>query len=168
MTLERWNKIDEAERATIAPFLESAPVKIAAMARALGVEVMAATLRPRISGEIKRSGTSPSGYVIRVNRHEVKTRQRFTIAHELAHFLVHRPLIGDGIEDSILYRSALSDTVEAQANRLAADLIMPEPLVRKEFLRLEILDKRQAADKMARIFEVSSSAMRVRLGLPPE
>ena len=100
--IQEWSRIDEEHRKIIEPFLQEAPVRVASIARALGIEVKAATLKPRISGQIGPSETSRSGFRIRVNRHETKARQRFTIAHEIAHFLLHREDIGEGIEDSIL------------------------------------------------------------------
>lgn len=162
---QEWRKITEAERVIISPFLDEVPVRIAAMARALGLEVKSATLRPRISGQIQPSSDSPSGYRIRVNRHEAKTRQRFTIAHEISHYLLHREFIGDGIEDSILYRSTLSDPREAEANRMAAQLIMPEPTIINSLKRNGGRSKPNVAAIMAEEFDVSEAAMRIRIGL---
>jgi Zn-dependent peptidase ImmA (M78 family) len=164
MTRE-WRKITEAEREIIRPFLEEVPVRIATMARALGLEVKSATLRPRISGQIQPTSNSPSGYRIRVNRHEAKTRQRFTIAHEIAHYLLHRDFIGDGIEDTILYRSTLSDPREAEANRMAAQLLMPEPAIISSLRRHGGRAKPNVAAIMAEEFDVSEAAMRIRIGL---
>lgn len=163
--IREWGRITASERATIEPFLEDVPVRVAAIARALGIEVKSATLKPKISGQIQRSATSQSGYRIRVNRHESPARQRFTIAHEIGHFLLHRAYIGDGLEDNILYRSTLSDAREAEANRMAAELLMP----RKSIIRSLQLHGGRAtnvvAQLMAEEFEVSEAAMKVRLGL---
>ena len=160
-----WSMVGDREKAIIEPFLDDAPVKIVSMARELGLDVKAATLRPRISGQILKSETSEAGYRIRVNRREHKARRRFTVAHELAHYLLHRDRIGDGIEDSILYRSTLSNRREAEANRLAADLLMPEKKI------LEVLGgyggdaTPEIALEMADQFNVSEAAMSIRLGL---
>lgn len=163
--IQEWARIDEAHREIIEPFLKEAPVKIASIARALGIEVKAATLKPRISGEISPSKTSDSGFRIRVNRHESKSRQRFTIAHEIAHFLLHRDDIGYGIEDSILYRSTLSDKREAEANRLGASLIMPEPSVVHSMRELGGRATPEVAKILAERYDVSEPAMKIRLGL---
>ncbi|MDB5659718.1 MAG: hypothetical protein JWS10_2333 [Cypionkella sp.] len=160
-----WDRISKDERAIIAPYLEHVPVKVASIARELGIEVKSATLRPRISGQIQRSDLSPSGYRIRVNRHETPSRQRFTIAHEIAHYLLHREQIGDGIEDSILYRSTLSDTREAEANRLGAQLLMPEASVIRTLRELGGRPTTEIARIMAERYDVSESAMSIRLGL---
>jgi len=66
-----------------------------------------------------------SRYAIYVNASHVETRQRSTISHEIAHYVLHDTLIWDGISDDGLYRSGLSSTVEAQENRYAADMPMP-------------------------------------------
>lgn len=164
MTRE-WRKIPDAEKQVILPLLDDVPVKIATIARALGLEVKSATLKPRISGSIQPSADSPSGFRIRVNRHESPTRQRFTIAHEIAHYLLHRDYIGDGIEDSILYRSTLSDPREAEANRLAAQLLMPEASVLKALRRHGGRANPNVAAIMAEEFNVSEAAMGIRIGL---
>ncbi|WP_417840178.1 ImmA/IrrE family metallo-endopeptidase [Tritonibacter scottomollicae] len=164
MTRE-WERVSEAERQVILPFLTDVPVRIASIARALGVEVKSATLKPRISGQIQRSETSASGYRIRVNRHEAATRQRFTIAHEIGHYLLHRDAIGDGIEDTILYRSTLSDRREAEANKMAAELLMPRDRVLASLQALGGRATKAVASQMADQFEVSEAAMKVRLGI---
>jgi Zn-dependent peptidase ImmA (M78 family) len=80
------------------------------------------------------------------------------LAHEIAHYLLHRNLIGDGIEDTALYRSRLSDTVEVEANRQAASMLMPAPLVRRVYnAGLRWLQGLSSA------FQVSEEAMRIRL-----
>src|SRR3546814_18529596 len=58
-------------------------------------------------------------------------RRRFSIAHEIAYFALHRNLIGDGVTDDAMYRSNLSSAVEVQANRMAAGILMPWHLIRE-------------------------------------
>lgn len=79
------------------------------MAEALGLTVnMDASLPRNISGRIVRGGNGRAGYYIKVNGAHSPYRKRFTLAHEIAHHLLHRDQIGDGIEDNALYRSRLS------------------------------------------------------------
>lgn len=160
-----WSKVSESEKEIVSKFLEELPVKVATLARALGLEVKSATLRPRISGQLQRSETSSSGFRIRVNRHEAPARQRFTIAHEIAHYLLHRNDIGEGIEDTILYRSTLSNPQEAEANRLAANILMPQKLIRNELKQFGAPVSQQVAKALAIKFDVSEAAMNIRLGL---
>ena len=79
----------------------------------------------------------------------------------MAHFLLHCELIGSGIVDDALYRSQLSSQVETEANRLAADILMPYTLI-------ERLQKEgtRSVDGLAKVLEVSSVAMKIRLGVP--
>ena len=141
------------------------PVRLSALAEELGLEVYRSSLKPSISGLIEPSDTAGSGYRIRINRHELSERQRFTLAHEIAHFLLHKDSIGGGVVDSVLYRSNLSSIKEVEANKLAAKIIMPMASVRLERQKLEGLDEEETAIALAEKFRVSLPAMRIRLGM---
>ncbi len=82
--------------------------------------------------------------IILVSRASGRRRRRFTIGHELAHFLCpfHKPLSGNefccSAEDINLAFARKEDPaarMEVEANRFAARLLMPEPYFRKD-LRL--------------------------------
>lgn len=142
----------------------SPPVHVAPIARELGLEVYTVEDWPNeISGAIVKEDnqSAPAGYVILLNGKHSSVRKRFTTAHEIAHFILHREMIGDAIQDDALYRSGLSNQIETQANRLAADILMPRHLIREV-----VASGKAAADdvrKMASIFEVSRDAMSIRL-----
>lgn len=145
---------------TLRMFQKSAPVDLRGMAQALGINAWVShKLPPGISGKLfkdsQHGGTS--GYSIQVNAADPYVRRRFTVAHELAHFILHRELIGLGIVDNELYRSGLPDQKEFEANRLAADILMPRHLL------LRYSEDGTSADAMARQFKVSTSAMRIQL-----
>jgi hypothetical protein len=141
-----------------ASFFHSAPVDLQGMADALGLSVnMSARLPMDVSGSITRRASGKAGYHIDINAAHSINRKRFTLAHEIAHYLLHRDLIGDGIEDNGLYRSRLSDFIEIQANKLAAQMVMPAPLVREVYRVVKSLAGLTAA------FQVSEEAMRIRL-----
>ena len=102
------------------------PVIVVPLADGLGVNVFRVNDWPDdLSGLIKKDSNSDSGYSIYVNAKHSDTRRRFTIAHEIAHYMSHRGYIGDGIVDDALYRSKLSSRLETQANQLAAEILMP-------------------------------------------
>lgn len=157
-----WNLLPPEVRASIQEFQDVPPIRLPDLARALGVSVKAATLAPGISGEI-RPAEGGNGFVIRINRHDPPKRQRFTVAHELAHFLLHRDEIGAGIEDDVLYRSNLSDRREHQANRLAADILMPDDLVGEAREEAEEIGVGDVVLHLAEIFGVSEAAMRIKV-----
>jgi Zn-dependent peptidase ImmA (M78 family) len=142
-------------------YLADAPVDLTAMAEALGLEVdMCVPMSPEVSGRIIRRASrfGEERYRIEVNGSHHPRRQRFTLAHEIAHFLLHRDLLGAGIEDNEMYRSGLPDPIEWEADRYAAELLMPAKLVRMAY--------RAGATSVARLadaFDVSFAAMNIRL-----
>lgn len=153
------HKLKDAERTIIEGAQSVIPVKLAQIAARLGVTIKASTLAAGISGEIRPVGNS---YEIKVNRHDSTGRQRFTVAHELAHYLLHRDQIGDGLRDDVLYRSSLSDAREAEANRLAAQILMPKQAVRRAVEDYEG-DPDHLCANLAQSFGVSEAAMRIRI-----
>lgn len=109
--------------------------------------------------------------VIGVNASHAPTRQRFTIAHELGHLLLHesRPMI----VDTHLYRrdevsSMGTKPEEREANGFAAELLMPAAFVEDEVR--ELVDQqpnvtaRRLVEQLAKRFDVSPQAMEIRLG----
>jgi len=119
-----------------------------------------------ISGLIKRDSEfgGDSGYAIFVNKSHPPVRRRFTIAHEIAHFVLHKSEIDDeDIVDDGLYRSGLSNEIEKQANEYAAQILMPQNLINKYFEELG-----GNVDQLAQKFWVSKLAMTIRLNLPPD
>lgn len=156
------HRIEPNELAIVREFTRSAPVAVGALAKALGLRVVVATMPLSISGMIKPS-EEDDHFVIKVNRFESKARQRFTIAHEIAHYLLHKSSIQKGVVDSVLYRSKLSSRTEAEANRLAADILMPRDLVNKAVAEVpSYVDDIDAY--LAEKFNVSRSAMDIRTG----
>jgi len=151
-------RIDPSEAEVVKSFLTSIPVQVGQLARALGLEVVVAPLPLNISGSIEPRGSS---FVIKVNRYEPKARQRFTIAHEIAHFLLHRDRISGGLVDSVLYRSKLASRLETEANKLAADIIMPKEAITDHISTSAMHDDQ--IDRLAERFNVSRQAAEIRL-----
>lgn len=152
-------------------FQHQAPVRVEEVIRSFDVGLdMNALLHPDIVGQIERS---PDGYLISVQANDHPNRKRFTAAHELGHYLYHRDLLEDGVDDDKMYRSKnigrfynrnIRQHHETEANKFASWLIMPQALVRSWHNRLH-----GELKPLARQFEVSPAAMRIRLqtlGLP--
>ena len=137
------------------------PVSVTRIAKEFGIHVFKSSGWPdKLSGLIRKNQEK---YEIFVNGQHPLVRRRFTIAHELAHFILHRDEIGNGITDDVLYRSGLSNKMEKEANQLAADILMPWKLLDP------ILDSGESdICKLANMFEVSPSTMSIRLGVPYE
>lgn len=122
---------------------------------------------------------SARSILIWVNPTEVPQRQRFTAAHELGH-LVHDvyPNIDDENVDEEIYdtiqtfnRGPVRSYRETRANNFAAQLLMPSKVISREVKNLiaamkadgQKISKGQATAILARKFDVSKDAMRIRL-----
>ena len=143
----------------------TAPIRVGALAAELGLTVLISELPSGISGKLSRDAANVDRWIIRVNRHEHKNRQRFTIAHEIAHYVLHRDQIRSDLNseltDDTFYRSGLSEKREWEANRLAAEILMPWPLIKT----LTAAGKKTPRELAAEL-GVSESAISIRLGLP--
>lgn len=161
-------RAEDRDLEIVREFIAEKPVSVARLARALGLEVKLASLKPNISGMIRPSETARSGFEIRINKFEIPERQRFTIAHEIGHYLLHKDMIGNGIVDSVMYRSRLSNLLETQANKAAAEIIMPARLVRddlKMFRSKGAYSEKEILDELSRNYNVSKQAMSIRIGV---
>jgi Zn-dependent peptidase ImmA (M78 family) len=125
-------------------------------------------LRVRERGGLPVSGLLvPARREIWVNADDVPGRRRFTVAHELGHWVCQA---GRGNPAPVFCRpqdleDAADRALEREANVFAAELLMPEPALREEHDRLG------AGEQLARRFGVSELALAWRLynlGLTPE
>lgn len=164
MSSRELSKLNANQKSILDKYLSNFPVKLGQLAKELGLSIKVSSMRSGISGQISRVNGE---YVIRVNRNEARERQRFTIAHEIAHFLLHKNIVDaspDGITDNVLYRSGEPERIEYEANRLAADIVMPMALIEEE-LRTKFRGSisEAAIESLAARFEVSKAAMEIRL-----
>jgi Zn-dependent peptidase ImmA (M78 family) len=133
------------------------PVDPVHVARTMGVKVLDASLDDDVSGAlVKKEGADPS---ILLNAGDSRNRRRFTCAHELGHFIrrTDEPHKYEYVDYRDQRSSTGTDEEEMFANSFAANLLMPEPLV-KTFHEQELPDFR-----MAKKFGVSQEAMQFRL-----
>jgi hypothetical protein len=126
-------------------------------------------LRIEESWDIDCSGMLlPAARKIVLNAHERAGGQndpplrrfRFTIAHEIGHWVCH--VVQAGRTEPVFCRAKdLSEdadrALEREANVFAAELLMPEPAVRKAW------DELENATACAVLFDVSPTAMQWRL-----
>lgn len=156
--------MENSEMSIVARHMAKAPVNLKAIFADLGVEYEAVWM-DEASGSLSRADDK---FVVSVNALESETRQRFTAAHELAHYLLHRDLMGDGKRmhrhvDTLYAGGEQSGDVifkrshEIEANRIAAQIVMPKKLVLREYA------KTPDAVALAKTFGVSKAAMDIRL-----
>jgi len=153
-------------RANINEYLSEYPVKLGAVAKRLGVKVLLSTLPRGTSGTI---GQENGDFVIRINRHEAKHRQRFTLAHELAHFLLHRDRVeeANGWSENVLLRAPNQPMqIEYEANRLASDLVIPSAQLAEATAEYSGPMTPAVIEDLAHRFGVSAAAMEIKLQMP--
>lgn len=121
-----------------------------------GIDVIKADLDRNISGFIERLGEKNWG--IYVNQYENPKRQKFTMAHELGHFIRHKNILLAGSHaDQILFRDDKNSTIEMEASSFAANLLMPED----KFAEY-IAQGNNTIEKLAEKFDLSETAVRYR------
>lgn len=96
-------------------------------------------------------------WIIGVNKNHSSRRKRFTIAHEFAHYILHRS-DKDYFADTVFFRDENQTSIEYFANSFAAKLLMPDELI-KEAIQNNILSLNELGDT----FEVSLLAVRNRI-----
>lgn len=143
------------------------PLDVHALADDLGCEIVHSDMRPAISGLLIRENDRT---IIAVNKEDGRARQRFTIAHEVGHLMLHpgRPLLVDaGVRVNARTPTAgfAAEFEETEANRFAAALLMPADFVRDylDDLAPDAPIDRAVISNMARRFGVSAAAMEIRL-----
>jgi Zn-dependent peptidase ImmA (M78 family) len=145
----------------------SAPVPVERIAKSLRVRLDYAPLDGELSGlAYIRDGIA----IIGINTLHAPNRQRFTLAHELAHVRLHRPVLEQAVhvDRGSLRRDALAaagvDATEIEANTFAAELLMPESLLKAALEGQSVdLEDDEAVAALAKRFRVSEAAMRFRL-----
>ncbi len=112
------------------------------------------TMEPTVSGSL----TFENGvWTIKINKsHNVK-RQRFTVAHELGHYMMHRNKSAT-FTDNIFFRAESKEGIEYRANEFASKLLMPADKVRSA-----IKEGERNLGALAERFGVSSPAMKLRV-----
>jgi hypothetical protein len=148
-------------------YATQAPVRVFDLARELGLGPIFGRLPDNISGLLRRRVDGE--WEIVVNQGHALVRQRFTVAHEIGHFIFHRDRLASGVSDTLAYRAddvempnpQIGSEQERQANNFAANLLIPASFLREAQAAGMIDDQALAGH-----FQVSRGAMRIRLGLP--
>ena len=147
------------------------PLAILALCRRLGVLTKADPELPEeLAGRIEYRelpGNKLFGHKVRQYQISYPTsasiaRQRFTVAHLLAHYLLHRSQLSRVYEENIFFRGGLCTRAEREATRLAGDILLPIHLI-DEYTKGECAISFRS---MATHFGVTSQFMTTRMGVP--
>jgi Zn-dependent peptidase ImmA (M78 family) len=139
------------------------PVPVEKIAQSLGARITYEAFKGNVSGMLYRESGQA---LIGVNSTHATTRQRFTLAHEIAHLRLHKGVFIDTL-GRVNWRDGNSDVEEVEANAFAAELLMPRKFMNEEIERA-VTRKRQISPEqliaeLAETFRVSQEAMRYRL-----
>lgn len=162
----------QGERLALQSGLAAPRLDVNAIATKLGIRVIKADLGTDVSGLLV---TSPGQRVsICVHTGDSPSRQRFTIAHELAHHILgHQFEAGNHVHvdrgNFISQRGPRAsqgvDPKEIEANQFAAALLMPSVWVRAAAAKMQgqgpLVDHHVV--ELAKAFGVSEQAMTIRL-----
>ena len=147
--------------------VKAAPVPIERIAKVYGVRVEYAPLDNELSGFAHIRDNVP---IVGINTLHAPTRQRFTLAHELAHVELHRHELEYAVhvDRGSLRRDALAaegvDPIEIEANTFAAELLVPTKFLISALEGRSVdLEDDKAVVALAKRFKVSDAAMRYRL-----
>ncbi len=121
----------------------------------IGLRLERCVMDDDISGKLQRN--YDGDWVISVNTLHHPKRQRFTLAHELGHYFLHRHRSIEFV-DKALYRSSQMSSIEYEANNFAGALLMPKDLI-TEFIRINGTD----AELISDYFNVSVLAAKIRV-----
>lgn len=119
------------------------------------IEIKYVTLDNNISGSLSREGNK---WIIKINKGHSENRKRFTLGHELAHYILHKSE-SENFIDTIFFRGISINNIERAANEFAAKLLMPEKKIKSLVNEKQI---RNVGD-LANQFGVSAAAMLYRV-----
>jgi Zn-dependent peptidase ImmA (M78 family) len=145
--------------------VQQPPVDVLALAHEEGIRVVFEELEDKISGMLVQTGQET---VIGVNARHHENRQRFTLAHELAHAQLH-PSTPTVYVDGMMVHFRGEDErgpapIELEANAFAAALLMPEDFLRDDLhdRTVDMFDE-AAVRRLAQRYKVSVQALTIRL-----
>jgi len=158
---------EEAERLIKLYALEP-PIDVMALAERLGINVQIRPFEDNLSGLVVAANEEAvEEAVIGVNSNHARVRQRFTIAHEIGHFVLHKSEKKFFVDEaSHFFRESHSPAeaaLEREANAFAAALLMPEAAVRELAGDYVDIHDEAAIRRLAREFAVSPQALMIRV-----
>ncbi|MFN8552534.1 MAG: ImmA/IrrE family metallo-endopeptidase [Candidatus Obscuribacterales bacterium] len=164
-TKKRISPSSEAKR-ILGEFGDKVPIDLHRIFEHYKISVRKHDLEESVSGMLVIKGGHA---VVGINESHHPNRQRFTMAHELGHFLLHAEETKVFVDSSpVFFRDATASegisTAEIEANNFAAEILMPEKFIREQVKKHPIdafddVSVRRLASKL----QVSVQALTIRL-----
>jgi len=152
--------------------IKQGPVPVDKIARSLGITITLDQVDNDLSGFLFRD-QKVGKTVIGANKSHHPNRLRFTIAHELGHYLLHAGEVVHLDEEpasfTLDFRDGKSakgqDDNEKEANLFAAELLMPAKFLRQELegKHFDLLTNNRGLERLAKKYKVSLQALMFRL-----
>lgn len=114
-------------------------------------------MMPSMSGSLTKDKELDK-WIIKVNAKHHQRRQRFTMAHEYAHYILHKDDQGRFVDEEIYFRKDHESPIEYNADTFAAELLMPEYLFRKAISE----DGIKKINELSDLFNISKAAIAIR------
>jgi len=148
--------------------IKTAPIHVDKIAKTLGAVLRFSPLDEELSGMIFIKDGIP---VIGVNALHHPNRQRFTIAHEIGHLVMHRDRMSEQVhvdkQFRVLMRDSTSATgseaIEVEANQFASELLIPSFLFDPSKITPSDIDDDAQLDVLAKKFRVSRQMLEYRI-----
>ncbi|MDR0443752.1 MAG: ImmA/IrrE family metallo-endopeptidase [Treponema sp.] len=149
----------------------SLPVDIKLIMKDRKIIVKETKLPDDISGVLDTRGERP---IVLVQKEHDKKRRRFSLAHELGHYILNSSPRGVHLDRHTYFRSNLSsagtDMEEKKANRFAAELLMPSDILLEilpdhipDLIDANEADSSKALKELAKLFDVSVAALTIKI-----
>ena len=135
-------------------FINNYQVDIKEIVKSHGVILREESMPSSLSGYLRFIDQK---WVIGVNSKHHPKRQRYTIAHEFAHYILHRDDRGEFEDEEIYFRSDKTSSIEFKADEFAGEILMPDDLFRHA-----IKNGLKQIEELANAFNVSTLAVKVR------
>ncbi len=159
------NRIEQETNKIIKKFDLRIPVDVEGLSQDLNIEIKKADDKDiSVSGLLyRKDGVA----YMAINSAETTERQRFTIAHEIGHFVLHTTKdIFVEYRQKTYEKNVVRTNKEIEANHFAACLLMPRSEIEKEVKNLNKLDCEVSPNDihvLANKYQVSDEAMTFRL-----
>jgi Predicted Zn peptidase len=138
--------------------LSNFPIDPMMLASKLGIKVYLVEFTDQsLSGGLRKNAEGT--FEIYVNKNDGADRQRFTVAHELGHYILHTSGEAGFFEIVDLHRDGKVNVEEMEANEFAGSLLMPKDKVE------ELINQNWDLHDLAKYFGVSLSAIGYKISL---
>lgn len=137
-------------------------VDVIALAKNMGLRIEEVEFKEQdISGVLSKVDNT---YVISINKQDTYTRKRFTIAHEIGHYVLGHLNDASFNHMEIFRKSGQKDDKEVDANKFAATLLIDKQVLKNVcFIVRKLKDRSSKISLAADFFDVSKSTLEYRI-----